>query len=393
MPTVYYSDGTTKKYKYYSDILKDPFLQKTDYYKYIDDEIHTYQYKVSDCPLQPIDLMNSMLKKVDIKQFDEKIKKTKSININGIVKCINCKYWWETMTFPLIKTSDLYNLDNDYPFVKKIKLKYNLIKKNDIDFSVFKNLEKLNLSGNLLPEIPESIFHLQNLQELIIIGMPEFPDNIGITKLSKNIGKLQNLKILNLSCQELTDLPDEFKQLKNLEKLYLNKNKFTTIPIQISYLPKLEVLSMNGMMMSITKDFSFSNLKNLSFLSMHGYYYFTDKIDERISGVFFKNLPINFLTETNISHLKIDRFEFTEDFLENLSYIKNILYIDSYEDYWDIETYEFYKKNGIVKIISSLSKKDIIYYNIKDKVLTVNDSKFSGMDSILQNLPSIGGGN
>ncbi|WP_029783715.1 leucine-rich repeat domain-containing protein, partial [Leptospira interrogans] len=41
------------------------------------------------------------------------------------------------------------------------------------------------------------------------------------------IGKLKNLKMLNLDANQLTTIPKEIGQLQNLQTLYLRNNQFS----------------------------------------------------------------------------------------------------------------------------------------------------------------------
>ena len=71
---------------------------------------------------------------------------------------------------------------------------YNHIKSDDKTWDELKNMEGLDLYGNLLTTLPDSI------------------------------GKLTNLKVLVLSDNELITLPDSIRKLTNLKVLYLGYN-------------------------------------------------------------------------------------------------------------------------------------------------------------------------
>ena len=80
------------------------------------------------------------------------------------------------------------------------------------------NLQELDLSYNQLKEIPKEIFTLTNLQKL---GL----SNNQLTEVPKEIFTLTNLQVLNLYNNQLTELPKEIGNLTNLQILYLYNNK------------------------------------------------------------------------------------------------------------------------------------------------------------------------
>jgi hypothetical protein len=60
--------------------------------------------------------------------------------------------------------------------------------------------------------------------------------------IPREIGVLQNLKLLDLSCNHIKSIPKEIGQLKNLETLYLGGNKIQSIPKEIGELHNLKRL-------------------------------------------------------------------------------------------------------------------------------------------------------
>jgi hypothetical protein len=116
MPTVYYTDGTFEKYERYEDILKDPYLKldpkffiKKEYesinrcdasyfqYYYTLKNIHTlcnckvFERTMKDCSFCSFKKCvekSTVLQKVKIKEIKERINKTNSINICGLMEYI-----------------------------------------------------------------------------------------------------------------------------------------------------------------------------------------------------------------------------------------------------------------------------------------------------------------
>ena len=91
---------------------------------------------------------------------------------------------------------------------------------------------KLNLSNNELVEVPESIVALPKLQELLLSYnlISNLPSNWSL-----------NLQILDIAHNELTDLPDTV-QGPALHTLNLSSNKFTAIPVCVFSFAKLSSL-------------------------------------------------------------------------------------------------------------------------------------------------------
>ena len=148
----------------------------------------------------------------------------------------------------------------------------NLTELNEL-FGEFTNLQLLNISGNKLTKLPKSIWKLQKIEELYIHNnelteldetfnklrlktlnlsynyftqIPITSINTGIEKLDLShnnlkslrddiediihINKLYRLKEMDLSNNQLSELPESFHNF-NLKTLNLSNNKFTKIPI------------------------------------------------------------------------------------------------------------------------------------------------------------------
>ena len=107
---------------------------------------------------------------------------------------------------------------------------YNQQNKSDILF--------LDLSSQNLKELPVDFNELQNL--LIL----DLSDNKKIDL--KNIGNLNSLKIIFLEECELEELPNEFGNLKNLVTINLNENKLNKLPDTFSNLSNLIGLNLSN---------------------------------------------------------------------------------------------------------------------------------------------------
>ncbi|MEJ5263747.1 MAG: leucine-rich repeat domain-containing protein [Bacteroidales bacterium] len=67
-----------------------------------------------------------------------------------------------------------------------------------------------------------------------------------IDKLTPYIDCAEQIEVLDLRYNQLTDLPEELSRLKNLRELHLGFNRFKNIPKVIYHLPQLEVLTLEA---------------------------------------------------------------------------------------------------------------------------------------------------
>jgi len=90
----------------------------------------------------------------------------------------------------------------------------------------------IDLGGNRLNSIPESIFKLTKLEEL------RLSQNY-LESVPRQIGNLKKLTSLGLAGNKLTSIPKEIGKLKKLDVIFLGYNKLTSLPDEIGRLPKL----------------------------------------------------------------------------------------------------------------------------------------------------------
>jgi internalin A len=99
-------------------------------------------------------------------------------------------------------------------------------------------LQNLNVSNNQLTNLPESISQLTQLQNLNI------NDN-QLSNLPESIGQLAKLQSLNVSNNELISLPESIKSLNFLEELYLHGNDALNLPLEALGATWRDVVSKN----------------------------------------------------------------------------------------------------------------------------------------------------
>ncbi|MBI3123007.1 MAG: leucine-rich repeat domain-containing protein [Ignavibacteriales bacterium] len=107
------------------------------------------------------------------------------------------------------------------------------------EISALANLEYLDISNNQLTQVPSEICALSNLQSL------EVSDN-ELTQIPSEIFALFNLQSLDVSFNQLTQLPSEIGNLSNLQSLDVSFNQLTQLPSEIGTLTILQTLDVTG---------------------------------------------------------------------------------------------------------------------------------------------------
>lgn len=198
---------------------------------------------------------------------------------------------------------------------------------------------RLNLSGNQLTTLPDSIgslIHLTilDLDENRLTKLPDSICNLSklnilnlddnqLIELPKNIGNLNKLNILYVRHNQLTILPDSIGDLTSLTVLYLSESNLTKIPNSISSLHELTTLDIEG-----------NSLDNLEILNSL----------EKLSDVYFlgANLPRQYwmkFDEWNPGWLLYeDNVEIKRILIQQVGYEKicrelNAVKIDSWREY------------------------------------------------------------
>lgn len=143
------------------------------------------------------------------------------------------------------------------------------------DFGIMKTLEVVNLSGNVLEELPPQLTELERLQCLYVGGnrLSELPSSVKnlhrlevlylggnqLTEIPAEVGILHQLVSLNLSDNRLQSLPPTLSSLRRLQSLNLHNNCLQTLPPQIVSLNLVELsLRKNPLVNRFVQDLSFN---------------------------------------------------------------------------------------------------------------------------------------
>lgn len=131
---------------------------------------------------------------------------------------------------------------------------------------ITRRIEKARETGELdlrdlgLTEIPETVFELTNIRQLILSGNH-------LLSLSPKIIQLRNLELFYLDGNDLQSLPPEIGQLTNLSVLSLPRNQLHSLPAEIGQLTNLYVLNLLGnQLQSLPPEIG--QLVNLRFLEL-----------------------------------------------------------------------------------------------------------------------------
>jgi len=121
------------------------------------------------------------------------------------------------------------------PRLQKLEVSVNMIREIPHQIGQLKNLRSLSLSFNQITELPPRLFELRQLTELNL-------SNNQIRVLPPAIGRLENLQRLRLAGNALEGLPPEIGQLSQLTHLDLQQNQIKRLPLQLAKLVKLRQL-------------------------------------------------------------------------------------------------------------------------------------------------------
>jgi Leucine-rich repeat (LRR) protein len=95
------------------------------------------------------------------------------------------------------------------------------------------DVAELDLSNNDLDEIPQSVFKLISLKKLVL-----FSNNLQAVPVE--LFSLTNLEILDLTTNNITDIPPEIKNLTKLKTIYLNWNPIREVPKPVLEMENVE---------------------------------------------------------------------------------------------------------------------------------------------------------
>jgi Leucine-rich repeat (LRR) protein len=189
-------------------------------------------------------------------------------------------------------------------------------KLSDITDSLPISLIRLDLRGNSLNTFPNQLLKLEKIQSLYLGG-----NNLAIHpdyEIS-DISNLKELKRLDVSNNDISNIPAWFFTLENLIYLDLSKNKISNLPSDISHLTKLKYLYIEANKLDLIPS-KISRLSKLQKLNLRG-----NRLIELPSDCFDRNKSkLSELETLDLRDNKLDKIQYDFNYLKNLSY----LYLD-----------------------------------------------------------------
>lgn len=136
------------------------------------------------------------------------------------------------------------------------------ISEDGLDKNIFKltNINLLNISDTSLTSIPDDIKLLVNLQSLLLFGNK-------LSEFNENITSLPKLKVLDLSRNQLTNIPDSLNKMKELTSINFSSNLIQEMP-KLDDFPNLIIIDVSNNKLSAFLDIENSNLPHLTDLKI-----------------------------------------------------------------------------------------------------------------------------
>jgi internalin A len=119
----------------------------------------------------------------------------------------------------------------------------------------------LDLSYEELTELPESLGQLTQLHTLYLRGNK-------LSALPERLGQLTRLQVLYLDSNQLSVLPESLGQLTQLRTLRLDENQLSALPESLGQLTQLQTLNLHSNQLSVLPE-SLGQLTQLQELSLH----------------------------------------------------------------------------------------------------------------------------
>ncbi|XP_037733345.1 PH domain leucine-rich repeat-containing protein phosphatase 2 isoform X2 [Chelonia mydas] len=162
----------------------------------------------------------------------------------------------------------------------------------------FSQLKGLNLSHNMLGELPILLCEISTLTELNISCN-------GLHHLPSQIGNLFNLQTLCLDGNFLTSLPEELGNLQQLCSLGLSFNNFSEVPVVCEKLTALDKLAMAGNQLETLNLGMLNRMSHIRYVDLRLNHLWRLSVDslEGNKSVTHMDLRDNQLTDLDLSFL------------------------------------------------------------------------------------------
>jgi Leucine-rich repeat (LRR) protein len=196
-----------------------------------------------------LDLSNQNLTELPEKVVD--LKELRMINLSGNTE-LDLEKTFEILTgLPkleviLLDSLNLTVLPDNFKNLRKIN-HVSLVNNPELDFAqVFLlmkdfDMEFLNLSHNNLAELPEEISKIKRLRDLKLSY-----NHIQLSELFLNLAELPKLRSLWLDNNRIETLPPEIAAIRRVVYFYIDDNKLSDFPKEMSQMDRLLVMHAAG---------------------------------------------------------------------------------------------------------------------------------------------------
>jgi hypothetical protein len=238
---------------------KDPDLRATE----LNNTGNPYHYKVEyeilvNEPRKLEQSVHQLLKNKGLHENKEWFKCSLEIAISSIREAADSEFLLENIRCKILAQSyDVLWLQDLIAWANENKISEVQLSRDKQEILL---MTELNLSGNQLSEIPIYIGKLANLTTL------DLSDN-QLTELPEYIGNLVYLLSLNLNNNNFEIIPESIGNLTKLSELNLSGNKLTKVPQFIGNLTCLKRLALAHNQIMDLSD-AMGNLTNLQWLSL-----------------------------------------------------------------------------------------------------------------------------
>ncbi|XP_049850413.1 leucine-rich repeat protein SHOC-2-like [Schistocerca gregaria] len=155
----------------------------------------------------------------------------------------------------------------DFKKLRILKLAYNKLTKLPGPLYRLGALERLNVFANPLPSeyLSTLIRQLQPITSLCSLNC----GGVSLKSWPETLFEVQQLQELNIKRNQLTEIPDSISNLVNLKKLILSHNPIEVLPISVSKLNKLTRIECVECLFSDLHQYPFDQLKELRIVNFN----------------------------------------------------------------------------------------------------------------------------
>lgn len=157
----------------------------------------------------------------------------------------------------------LNHKQNSQDKIKTLNLSNNLLTNLPRSICIYQNIETLDISNNRIKTFSFDLLHqLTSLRNFIA------KDNLlSDSSLPKDFGVHNKLEVVNLSSNRFTQFPYQLLNIAGVREIYLGNNQIQALPRNFEDLNKLEILYLGGNLISyLPSEISLAN--NLTLLNL-----------------------------------------------------------------------------------------------------------------------------